>query len=629
MPILTLEEVLRAARAGESADWEFKSAQGGLPGSFWETYSAMANTEGGVIVLGASEKPDGIHLDGLPSDRFENYRRDIWSTLNNRSKVSRNLLSESDIFFIDLGGSRLVVARIPRASRSERPIFLNSNPMGHTFRRQHEGDFRCPDDVVRRMLADADPTPVDQRMVPGFKASDLDAASLNQYRQRLRTAQVEHPWLSFEDTVLLERLGGWTRDRATGREGPTLAGVLMFGKGHVIREAEAAPDYFVDYREILDPTTRWSDRIYPDGTWESNLFQFYQRVWPKLAAGLPLPFQLEGEMRVDNTPTHEALREAFVNALIHADYSGKGGVVVERHSDQYVFRNPGTLLISQEQFRQGGLSECRNKNLQQMFLMIGGGERAGSGVDKIRSGWRSRHWRAPKLIVTEQPDRIILELSMVSLIPAQTLAFLRERFGADWERLRPPEQQALATAHLEDSVSNARLQELLEVHRADITRMLQGLCERGFLASQNWGRWTTYHIPAPATSETAEMSLFGGDSHHSEASSHHLDGGSHHLGGGEEGGGPIISEEWESLKQIALPVASKGKASTPVVEAALLQLCAGRFLTAEQLGALLNRGAANLRQRYLQPLLEQGRMRLKYPHQPTRPDQAYTAVENQ
>jgi predicted HTH transcriptional regulator len=66
---ITLETILAAAQTGEGVDWEFKSARGGVPGSLWETYSAMANTDGGVIVLGASEREFQARLDGLSAEQ--------------------------------------------------------------------------------------------------------------------------------------------------------------------------------------------------------------------------------------------------------------------------------------------------------------------------------------------------------------------------------------------------------------------------------------------------------------------------------------------------------------------------------------------------------------------------------
>lgn len=53
----------------ESAQVEFKSAKGGFPGSFWESYSAFANTDGGVIVLGVLDKNKQFYFDGLGNEQ--------------------------------------------------------------------------------------------------------------------------------------------------------------------------------------------------------------------------------------------------------------------------------------------------------------------------------------------------------------------------------------------------------------------------------------------------------------------------------------------------------------------------------------------------------------------------------
>lgn len=609
-----LDEILHAARIGETTDWEFKSARGGFPSSFWETYSAMANAEGGVVVLGVGERDDGAHLDGLTVEQTNRYQKILWDGLNNRGQVSVNLLEPHCVEVIQIEGAMLLAIRIPRSTRTQRPVHLGGNPFGNTYRRRHEGDYRCSDAEVRRMLSDADPEPADHRILPEFGTDDLDAPSLAQYRQRLRTAKGnDHPWLALGDRELLERLGGWRRDRTTGIEGVTLAGLLMFGKDLPIRDPAAVPGYFVDYREKLEPELRWTDRIYPDGTWEANLFQFFQRAWPKLAAGLPTPFRLEGAERRDVTPAHEALREAFVNALIHADYAGAGGVVVERYPDRFVVENPGTLLVSVEQYLAGGVSECRNKSLQQMFLMIGGGERAGSGADKIRAGWRAQHWRAPRLEVRTEPDRVRLTLPMISLIPAETLERLRREFGSQVDALAPAELQALATADVEGSVSNARLQELLTDHPVDITRMLTRLCERGSLVSDNRRRWTTYRLgggpQAPSLFDT-------GDSGHLPDDSGHL----------PESSGHLPDNVLVQLRDMAKPVADSGKASGEQVMSVIAGLCRGRFLTAEQLANLLNRSTEGLRKRYLTPMTREGKLQLRYPQAPTRPDQAYTTA---
>ena len=115
----------------------------------------------------------------------------------------------------------LLVVHVPRAERTIRPVHVGQTPFGSTYKRADEGDYRCSDAEVRRMLADADPLPADHRILVGFSLEDLDSTSLAQYRQRLPSAKGEHAWLSLDDKELLTQLGGWRQDRTNGEEGLT------------------------------------------------------------------------------------------------------------------------------------------------------------------------------------------------------------------------------------------------------------------------------------------------------------------------------------------------------------------------------------------------------------------------
>ncbi len=616
---MTTEDVLKAAAVGEGADWEFKKAKGGFPGSFWETYCAFGNSEGGTIVLGVSEANGIAVVEGIELVQARQHEKTIWDAVNNRQKVNVNLLSEpSQVQVLAFGAVYLVSVSVPPASRTQRPVHIGATPFGNTYRRRAEGDYRVDDLSVRRMLADADPIPADHRILQHFGLDDLDKASLTQYRQRFRSAKGDHAWLALDDKELLVKLGGWRTDRTNGKDGLTLAGLLMFGKDQAIRDPEAAPQYYVDFREKLDAATRWTDRIHPDGTFEANLFQFYQRIWPKLSEGLKQPFQLEGDMRKDESPAHESLREAFVNALIHADYGAKGGIVIERYPEKYEFSNPGVLLVSLEQFRTGGVSECRNKSLQQMFQMIGGGERAGSGVDKIRTGWRTRHWRTPLITRSFEPDRIKLTLPMISLVPESTLAHLNTLFGPRVGSLAPTQLQALATAEIEGSVSNVRLQELVKEHSSDITRLLQSLCEEGLLLSDNKRRWTTYRLPDKGGGNMPDK---GGERHSAESPVSLGDRQAPPRADMPDKKGHMPDKHG----QIADKPLRRTRISPETTRARILQLCQGRYLTAKELAQQLGKNDRYLSNAFIYPLVQEGLLGQLYPGS-TRTDQAYTAL---
>lgn len=88
-------------------------------------------------------------------------------------------------------------------------------------------------------------------------------------------------------------------------------------------------------------------------------------------------------MRVDETPQHDAVREALVNCLVNADFYQSWSVVIEKHPDRIIMANPGTIITGKKQMLKGGISQPRNKGLFKMFNLIGFGEHAGSGVPDI------------------------------------------------------------------------------------------------------------------------------------------------------------------------------------------------------------------------------------------------------
>ena len=157
----------------ESDDLEFKSAAGGFPGSFWDTYSAFANSEGGVIVLGVIERKGKFYIDNLSDEQIEKYTKDFWNNVNNRAMVSCNLLKTEDVVVEDYNGHKLMLFFIPRASREQRPVYRTSQPYNGTFKRNHEGDYKCTEREVQRMFADADVSrPADSRILKNYSMID-------------------------------------------------------------------------------------------------------------------------------------------------------------------------------------------------------------------------------------------------------------------------------------------------------------------------------------------------------------------------------------------------------------------------------------------------------------------------
>ena len=90
-----------------------KVPQGAFLAHFWDTYSAFANSEGGMIVLGVAEKKGKFYIDGLSEEQIQKYQKDFWNNVNNKSTISHNLLTSNDVEIAEYKGNKLVIFNIP------------------------------------------------------------------------------------------------------------------------------------------------------------------------------------------------------------------------------------------------------------------------------------------------------------------------------------------------------------------------------------------------------------------------------------------------------------------------------------------------------------------------------------
>ena len=400
--MLTQDDIKRMIDDWETEVVEFKRAKGGVPASFWESYSAFANTDGGVIVLGVAE--DGNKHTVVGVTNADKLVTEIWNNANNPQRVSANVLFNRQVYKVGYKGKTLVVVEVPRAERTERPVYVGRDVFRGTFRRNGEGDYHCSQEAVEAMIRDKCPETADNCLLDDMTIADLNQESIARYRLMFGQSKPEHAWTRIPDDEFLVKIGAAKKD-SKGVVRPMISGLVCFGDFVTI--SNVLPDYFLDYRECLADGTRWTDRVAAhDATWSGNIIDFYLRIYDKITSSVKVPFRLDDRgLRINETKVHRALRELLANALIHADYHGRQGIVIEKRYSKLMFRNPGCLRMAKEAAIGGGRSDARNSRIFNIFALINIGERSGTGLSDIFSTWNEYGYERPTITETYQPDQ--------------------------------------------------------------------------------------------------------------------------------------------------------------------------------------------------------------------------------
>ena len=148
----------------EGIDIEYKAAENGLPKSFWETYSAFANTNGGVIILGYDERDKMNPKKGFknPQPIYDQLLNDA----NNPNKVSFNLLTDDDILISPIADSKrsLIIVNIREAPYSVKPVHIGKD-IGKSYIRLGEGDRLVTKQQLKYLLSSSHDD-IDSQILP-------------------------------------------------------------------------------------------------------------------------------------------------------------------------------------------------------------------------------------------------------------------------------------------------------------------------------------------------------------------------------------------------------------------------------------------------------------------------------
>lgn len=479
---------------------EVKKANGGLPNNLWDTYSSFSNCNGGMIILGVKEREDGswytTHLQNK-----DKLLKDFWNTINNHTKVSVNLLTEDNIRTYEIDGDVIVTIYVPKAERAYKPVYINNDLFRGTFRRDHEGDYHCSEAEVRGMLRDQADRSADSRILTNMGMSVLCQDTIRNFRSRHKVVNENHVWHRLKDEEYLERIGALQISEGDGRLHPTVAGLLMFGEEYKIRYE--FPEYFLDYREMLNPAIRWTDRLESSsGEWSGNLMDFFFQMERKILMDLKKPFILDGFTRIDETPVHKAVREALANCIANADFHFSRGIVIKKDLYSLVIENPGSIITGKAQMLKGGISEPRNKAIMKMFNLIRVGERAGSGVPDIFHVWRDEGWIEPVVEEQFRPDRTVLKLSFVekevlpSFLPENKKDGRKDgrknKDGVKADEVKKRKEEILQLINEDGFITVSNIVEKLDISRGKVESSIKKLKDEGRLmreGSTKAGKW--------------------------------------------------------------------------------------------------------------------------------------------
>ena len=402
---MTIEEIKELISTGEKIDVEFKKSQNELNKDLYESVCSFNNRDGGHIILGVVDKTKEIC--GVNPDKIDKMKKDFTTAINNANKINPPLYLTPEDYEID--GKIIIYIRVPEGTQLRR---FN----GRIFDRTYEGDIDITNnaELVYKMYARKQSTYFVNKVYPNLGLEFLDFDVIKKAKKMAMGRVDNHAWADMNEEEILRSSGLILTDPDTGREGITLAAILLFGKDSTIMSV--LPQYKTDAIYRVKNMDRYDDRE----VIITNLIDSFRKLMDFGKKHLNDVFVTEGDQSI--SARDKILREVVSNILAHRDYSNAYSAKFVIEQDVMYTENSnlphghGELQLNKfEAFP-------KNPPISKVFREIG-------YADELGSGMRNTN-KYTKLYSGGTPSFIEDDVFRIS-IPIDNVANLKVGPGAD------------------------------------------------------------------------------------------------------------------------------------------------------------------------------------------------------
>ena len=359
------EYIHQLIKQGEGLTIEFKTAQHDIPKNIFETVCAFLNRVGGTLLLGVA---DNGEIVGVEQKYVQKIKKELANALNNPQLINPPVYIQPQEIEID--DKVVLLLQVYESSQVH-------NTRGLIFDRNHEGDYNITlnTNLVASLYIRKQSTFTENKIYPYATIKELRPEIIHRVRQMAVNRQPGHLWESMTDMELLRSVQLYQTDYSSGKEGFTLAAILLFGRDDVI--SSVLPFHKTDAICRIHDLNRFDDR---DDV-RTNLIESYDRLMRFVENHLPDKFVLKGDVRI--SVRNLIFREIIANTLIHREYTNpfpaKLVIGVNNVYTENANKSHGELQLQPDNFSPFP----KNPVIARVFKEIGRADELGSGVRNI------------------------------------------------------------------------------------------------------------------------------------------------------------------------------------------------------------------------------------------------------